>query len=77
MSTRAKFTCVSVTKSKHWNQAEHEFNYAAKFNVVMGNSEENKKFFAATPSGTIEISTIVSDEFEPGKDYFIDFTICE
>lgn len=71
--TRAKFACTSVTKSKHWNK-DHEFNYAAKFNAVMSGSEENDKFFAATPSGTIEVSTVAADVFEPGKSYYIDFT---
>lgn len=77
MTTRAKFKCDSVTKTKHWNAAEQEFNYSARFTVVYGDSEENKKFFIATPSGTIEISTIVSDNFEPGKEYYVDFTLVQ
>jgi hypothetical protein len=72
MSTRAKFKCNEVSKRTGWSGIE--FIYAAKFQVVYGDSPENKEFFAATPSGTIEISTLRSDHFEPGKDYYVDFT---
>lgn len=40
--------------------------------VVYAGSEENDKFFAATPGGQIEITTIkpeLVDQFKPG-DYF-------
>lgn len=73
--TRAKFKCNSVTKQTGWG--EHEFLYSAKFGVVNGNSEENKSFFASTPSGMIEIATVKEDHFEVGKEYFIDFTKAE
>jgi hypothetical protein len=71
--TRAKFTCVAVEKSKHWDSTKG-FLYKAKFNSVTSGSEENKLFFAATPSGTIEISTMTQDHFQPGADYYVDFT---
>lgn len=51
--TRAKFTCTEVSKRKGWG--ENEFHYAAKFSAVIGNSDENKIFFAATPSGSNSI----------------------
>lgn len=75
MATRAKFKCNSVTKQLGWGN--NKFVYNAKFNVVMGNSEENNQFFTATPSGTIELSTVKEDHFEVGKDYYIDFNIAE
>ena len=46
-----------------------------KFNVVTGNSEENKKFFYLTPYGTIEFGTINPNIiFTPGKEYTVTFS---
>jgi hypothetical protein len=76
---RCKVKCVSVTKrlDQSWDsltQKSYErFVYDAKFYPVSGGSEENKRFFASTPSGNIELSTIREDEFVPGKEYYIDF----
>ena len=83
MNVRAKFHCVSVTK---WMSAAHNletgkyepcavFNY--KFQAVTSGSEENKKFFASTPSGTIELSAIRGDLFELSKEYYLDFSLAE
>lgn len=72
-NTRAKFTCNEVAKRKGWSG--NEFVYAAKFSVVCSDNDENKSFFASTPSGSIEISTIRSDHFEVGKQYYVDFTL--
>lgn len=74
MNTRAKFHCTEVSKSKGWGGVE--FMYSAKFNVVTSsqNNEENNRFFASTPGGSISISTIRDDHFTPGKDYYVDFT---
>ncbi len=74
-SIRCKFVCTSVTKSKGWG--DHEFLYAARFEAVQGGSDENKSFFAATPCGSVEVSTVASDKFEVGKEYFLDFTPAE
>lgn len=76
MTTRAKFVCNSVTKRKFW-QKEPEFIYDAEFSAVGGNSEENKIFFAASPSGSIKLSQFNSDMFVPGKEYYIDFISTE
>lgn len=71
-NTRAKFTCNEVSKRKGWGG--NEFVYAAKFNVVTAGSKENESFFASTPSGSIEVSTLKEDTFEVGKSYYVDFT---
>jgi len=71
-NTRAKFTCTEVSKRTGWGG--NEFLYAAKFNIVTSGSDENKEFFAASPSGSIEVSTVKEDHFEVGKDYYVDFT---
>lgn len=74
--TRAKFVCTSVTKSRHWGDPG-KFLYTAKFNPVTSGSEENKKFYELTPSGTIELGQYKEDLFAPGKEYYIDFTEVE
>lgn len=51
-----------------------------RMSPVYGNndpSHENTKFWAATPSGQFEMSCINLDAakfFEPGQEYYIDFT---
>ena len=71
-TTRCKFVCNKVTKQLGFNG--HPFVYGAEFGVVYGNSEENKKFFAATPSGNLTVGTAAQDVFEVGKEYYLDFT---
>lgn len=74
--TRCKMRCTEVAKQIGWG--DHPIIYAAKFRVVMpshdGPSDENKKFFAATPSGEITLGTIRDDHFEVGRVYHVDFT---
>ena len=64
---RAKFICHSVTKFKSgWG--DYPIHYNFKFQAVTGGSEENKSFFASTPSGMIELSSVKEDLFEVGQD---------
>jgi hypothetical protein len=72
MTTRVKFDCIEKRQYKGWNG--HDFFYGYKFQVVVGNSEEDKKFFGSTPSGNLEISAVADNLFEPGKAYYLDFT---
>ncbi len=47
------------------------------FAPVYSGSEENKKFFQATPGGDITFYTVnqaAFDSFEQGKEYYIDFS---
>lgn len=69
---RCKFTCTEVTKQVGWSG--HPFLWAARFNVVTDGSEENRKFFAATPCGQLSVSTVTSDMFEVGQDYYLDLS---
>lgn len=75
--TRAKFTCVGVTKRKGWTK-DIPFIYDAEFNAVTTDgSEEDKAFFAATPSGRITIGTVRDDHFQVGKVYYVEFKEAE
>lgn len=82
-TVRAKFTCTSITKwmstARNPQTGVYEprpvFNY--KFQAVTSGSEENEKFFASTPSGSIELSSIREDSFELNKAYYLDFSLAE
>lgn len=77
MSTvRAKFVCNEVSKKKHWDSSDR-FLHEAKLSPVTTGSDENKEFFAASPSGSIQLGSFLPDAFEPGKEYYIDFTLAE
>jgi hypothetical protein len=61
---RCKFVCGYKTENR------------ISMHPVYSGSEENKKFFAATPGGNIEFYSINPDalaQFEQGKEYYIDF----
>lgn len=75
-TTRCKFTCTSVRKfvNHDSDRATNPFRFEADFQVVYGNSDENKQFFASTPSGSVKLSTYREDVFVPGQDYYLDFT---
>jgi hypothetical protein len=45
--------------------------------AVVGGSPENDRFFAATPSGQIQMNVTRPETarlFEPGREYYVDFT---
>jgi len=71
MNVRAKFVCTEVTKRKGWDKV-NPFVYDAEFTIVHGDSEENKKFFAATPCGNLKLTTLSMDTFEVGNEYYLD-----
>lgn len=77
MTTRCKFTCTSVKKysaSGWYTEPKADFMYEATFQAVTGGSEENKKFFASTPTGELKVSTVREDLFVPGREYFLDIS---
>lgn len=48
-----------------------------KLGPVTSGSDENKAFYASTPSGTLELNTInkeAADQFMLNGEYYIDFT---
>lgn len=75
MTIRCKFKCNSVEKTTQYNS--DQFLYNAKFNAVSDGSEENKKFFAFTPSGALSVGSYKEDSFVPGKEYYLDITPAE
>lgn len=75
MAVRAKFKCGAVTKRTGWG--ESKFVYEASFSVVTQTSEENSKFFTATPGGSLSLTTLREDFFEVGKEYYLDITEAE
>lgn len=75
VTVRAKFMCVSRTQRKGWGG--HEWFWDYKFQAVTDGSEENKSFFASTPSGNLDLTAVNGDLFVPGNSYYLDFTITE
>ncbi len=70
--TRCKFTCIEKTGN--------EWGSHIKMIPVYSASEENKKFFEATPSGMIELGVVnpeAAKQFEQGKEYYIDISPAE
>jgi hypothetical protein len=82
--TRAKFECVYVEVKQgdqSWHYKEGNAEPLDVVNVtlqaVVPDSEENKQFFASTPSGQITLSILRPEAvtwFEKGKKYYVDFT---
>lgn len=62
----------TYTKSHNYGDS-----FGVKMSVVGGTTEENEKFFKATPSGSLEFNSInmnAAKMFEPGKEYYVDIT---
>lgn len=72
MSVRAKFTVSSV---------EHTADGATvKLTPVVDGSEENRRFYRWTPSGSITLGIVnreAARQFEPGRSYYVDFAPAE
>lgn len=81
-TVRAKFYCTSITKQmgggynndgKYVSMVVYNYRFQAVAGGV-GTDEENKKFYASTPSGTIELQAVRDDFFEISQEYYLDFT---
>lgn len=76
-TVRCKFRCNSVSKRLDYGYqkpTEPKFLFNYEFSAVTDGSEENKRFFAYTPSGSLNVGALREDLFEPGKEYYIDIT---
>ncbi len=67
--TRCKVVCNSVTS--HGNE-ENRY-YESSFSAVTNGSKENEEFFKWTPSLTFTAGVCKRSDFEPGKEYYLDF----
>jgi len=74
MATRCKMKCTQV--GEH-DAGPGKKTYSVKMYPVTGDSEENKKFFAYTPTGGLELATMNNRHFEVGKQYYVDITEAE
>ena len=77
---RAKFWCIEVTQFSGGIGREPS-GVRYKFSPVYSNdpSHENKRFWDATPNGTLEmtVKNEAAQIFELGREYYIDFTPAE
>jgi hypothetical protein len=79
MAVRAKFIVNSIERKKHWDHTKGE-TQTIKLTPVTSGSEENKAFYDATPSGSIDLMLLNEDagkQLELGKEYYVDFTPAE
>lgn len=80
MSVRAKFTVVAIKRQKYGRDQEV---HTVEMSPVYGNGDanhENTKFWQATPQGRVELGCVnqaAAEQFELGKEYYLDFTKAE
>lgn len=73
MAVRAKFRVSSVT----------DFGFTKQVKLVAVSDDgipENQRYHKATPSGTLEMTIDnppASDQFAPGREFYVDFTPVE
>ena len=86
MVVRAKFRLNSYTTEMYdkWvdnKSVEKVEKRTLNFTPVYGTgSEENKAFWDATPTGSLQLGVVNQDawkQFELGKDYYLDLTLAE
>ena len=73
MTVRAKFRLNSYSTSMQGGKEMRTLN----FTPVSSGSEENKKFWEWTPSGSLQLGTVnptAWEQFQLEKDYYLDFT---
>ena len=77
-TVRCKFRCNAVSKrldTGYQKPGQEKFLYTYEFSAVYDGSDENKRFFAYTPSGNLNVGSFKDDLFEPGKEYYLDLTL--
>ena len=79
---RAKFYVSKTEQSKYGYAPDQKVMTTVTLSAVYSSEEgsENKKFWDATPSGSIVLGTInpeAAEQFELGAEYYIDFTKVE
>jgi hypothetical protein len=85
LSVTQKFSHTEVPSAHNGHAPEHDvFQYDVRLAPVYGDKKgsgqscpENKTFYAATPCGQIEFTSVnpaIAKTFVPGQAYLIDFT---
>jgi len=72
---RAKMKITSVTKNEH-NETVH-FEAVAASGYPADGTDENNTYAKFTPSGQLSLTITNPDllgKFEPGKEYYLDFS---
>jgi len=84
MTVRAKFECHSkgqyettLWDEEHKNVIGTGIAYRYDFYAVTRGNDENNKFYASTPGGSISLYAVRDDLFVPGQSYYLDFTQAE
>lgn len=75
MTVRAKFKVQSINRQTGWGDFKEL--QTIRLSPVTSGSDENKAFYAATPSGQIEIGVVpeaVGKQFDIGQEFYVDFT---
>lgn len=83
MPVRAKFKVQSITRSASYRY-DHDTGrnvpgevHTIRLQPVYDGTEENKQFFASTPSGQIELGVVnasAGSRFDLEGEYYVDFT---
>lgn len=74
-TVRAKFKLNSYTTELHGEQEKRTLNFTPVYSDEPGS--ENKIFWEYTPSGSLQLGTVNQEaweQFEIGKEYYLDFT---
>ena len=77
MSVRAKFVCRSKTEELYGENPICTVKLEPVYPKDGVAGEENRKFFAATPYGSINLGCVnksASEQFVLGAEYYVDFT---
>lgn len=72
MTTRCKFICQSKREYLGWGGNPVPSFYEYEFSVVTSGSDENKAFFASTPTGSLKVSVVRDGTFQVGQAYYLD-----
>lgn len=73
-----RFTAMRTAEGYDFEKKQPTLLYDLEFIPVSGTSEENKKFWQATPSGIFKFSTINAEAakmFQFGHEYYVTFRV--
>ncbi|MBG0879408.1 hypothetical protein H0X90_21700 [Burkholderia sp. 9775_39] len=73
---RAKFKVTRLSQREHWDKQKGSI-HDIELEPVISGSAENERFYAATPTGRIALSTVNDDaasQFRLGAEVYVDFS---